>query len=89
MDLVTSLRVDRVRQAILNLPKTPRKRIYWIVYNHDMIKYTEDMIAEIKGEEYLEKYITVVAKNDPSKDRTTGSIYFDPGLLDLLGNGNA
>lgn len=89
MDLVMSLRVGKVRQAITSLPKTPRKRIFWVVYNHDMIKYTEDMIAGIKGREYLEKYVTVVAKNDPSKDRTTGSIYFDPGLLDLLGNGNA
>lgn len=89
MDTVTSQRIGKVHQAILNLPKTPRKRIYWIVYNHDMIKYTEDMIAEIKGEEYLKKYVTVVAKSDLSKDRTTGSVYFDPGLLDLLGNGNA
>lgn len=89
MDTVTATRIGKVHQAITNLPANPRKRIFWIVYNRDMIKYTEDMIVDIKGREYLEKYVTVVSKNDPSNDRTKGSIYFDPGLLDLLGNGNA
>jgi hypothetical protein len=89
MDTVTSQRIGKVLQAINSLPNNPRKHIYWIVYNHDMIKYTEDMIAEIKGKEYLSNHVTVVAKTDPSKDRTKGSVYFDPGLLDLLGNGNA
>lgn len=89
MDTVTSQRIGKVYQAITSLPNTPRKRIFWVVYNHDMIKYTEDMIVEIKGRDYLEKYVTVVAKSDPSQDRTRGSVYFDPGLLDLLGNGNA
>lgn len=89
MDTVTATRIGKVHQAITNLPEHPRKRIFWIVYNHDMIKYTEDMIVEIKGQEYLDNYVSVVARTDPTKDRTKGSIYFDPGLLDLLGNGNA
>lgn len=72
--------------AIRGLPDSPKKHIYWIVYNKDMIKYTEALIEQIRGKEYMTN-ITVVAKSDPSRDRTTGSIYFDPTLMDLLGNG--
>jgi hypothetical protein len=75
-------------QAISHLPDNPRKRIYWIVYNSDMIKYVETLIKEIKGQEYLDNNVTVVSKSDPSHDRAKGTIYFDPSLLDLLGNGN-
>jgi len=72
--------------AIRGLPNNPSKHIYWIVYNRDMVKYTEDLIEQIKGPEYM-SHITVVAKSDPSKDRTKGAIYFDPTLMDLIGNG--
>lgn len=89
MDTVTATRISKVERAINSLPATPSKRIFWIVYNHDMIEYTRNMIEELRGKEYLDNYVTVVSKDDPSKERTTGSVYFDPGLLDLLGNGNA
>lgn len=89
MDLVTTQRISKVQQAISSLPDNPDKRIFWVVYNSDMVKYTEDLIASIKGSDYLTKHVTVVAKSDPSKDRTKGTLYFDPGLMDLLGNGNA
>lgn len=72
--------------AIRCLPDDPKKHIYWIVYNKDMVKYTETLIEQIRGKEYMTN-ITVVSKNDLSKDRTTGSIYFDPNLMDLIGNG--
>jgi len=72
--------------AIRNLPESPDKHIFWIVYNRDMIKYVEDLIKDIRGKEYLSN-ITVVAKSDPCKDRTSGSVYFDPTLMDLIGNG--
>lgn len=72
--------------AIRCLPDDPAKHIYWIVYNTDMIKYTEALIEQIKGREYMQN-VTVVSKSDPSKERTTGSVYFDPTLMDLLGNG--
>lgn len=78
--------MGRQEQAIDCLPDSPHKHIYWIVYNDDMIKYTQGLIEQIKGKEYMTN-ITVVSKGDPSKDRTNGSIYFDPTLLDLIGNG--
>lgn len=74
--------------CIRSLPTSPDKQIYWIVYNEDMVTRTEDLIKEIRGKEYFDKYITVVSKSNPSKERTTGIVYFDPSLLDLLGNGN-
>ena len=74
--------------AISHLPDNPRKHIYWIVYNSDMIEYVENMIKEIKGEKYLSKNVTVVSKSDSSHNRVNGTVYFDPALLDLIGNGN-
>lgn len=78
--------MGKQEHAILSLPANPDKHIFWIVYNRDMIQHVVDLISELRGKEYL-KHITVVAKGDPSKDRTSGSIYFDPTLFDLIGNG--
>lgn len=74
--------------AIKALPKNPIKHIFWIVYNTDMIKTTEDTIRSVWGSGYLKEHVSVVAKSDPSKDRSNGIVYFDPLLMDLLGNGN-
>lgn len=79
-------RMGKQEMAIRSLPEVPSKHIYWIVYNKDMIKYTEDLIKQIRGDSYM-KYVTVVAKNGPTKDRVKGSVYFDPTLMDLMGNG--
>lgn len=81
-----NLRRGKVVAAIRSLPDNPTKPIYWIVYNSDMIAYTQNLIREIKGPEYL-NMITVVAKNENTKQREKGQIYFDPSLYDLLGNG--
>jgi hypothetical protein len=78
-----------INNAISSLPSNPSKHIFWIVYNDDMVSYAEKRIKFIKGKDYFDKYVTVVAKNDPSKDRSQGTVYFDPALLDLLGNGYA
>jgi hypothetical protein len=79
--------MSKSSRAIAALPEVPNKHIYWIVYNQDMVKGVETLIANIKGPDYM-KYITVVAKSDPTRDRSNGLVYFDPSLLDLLGNGN-
>jgi hypothetical protein len=79
-------RVGKQVNAIRSLPDVPKKHIYWIVYNKDMVKYTEALIEQIKGKEYMTN-ITVVSKGDSSRDRVNGSIYFDPTLMDLIGNG--
>lgn len=81
------MRSGKTHAAILSLPAAPSKHIYWIVYNQDMINYTRNLIAELRGEEYL-KHITVVAKGDSTKDRSKGIVYFDPLLYSHLGNGN-
>lgn len=81
--------VGKTFRSIKSLPESPSRRIYWIVYNQDMVPYTENLIKEIRGEEYFRKYVTVVAKNDPSKERAKGIVYFDPLLYYHLGNGNA
>lgn len=83
-----NLRLGKVAAAIRSLPDNPTKPIYWIVYNSDMIAYTQNLIREIKGQDYLGN-VTVVAKSESTRARELGHIYFDPGLYDLLGNGNA
>lgn len=79
-------RTSKQEAAIRSLSANPNKHIYWIVYDRDMIKYTEALIEQIKGKEYMTN-ITVVAKGDPTRDRNDGTIYFDPTLMDLLSNG--
>lgn len=71
--------------AIKRLPDNPDKRIIWIVYNEDMVPWTENLFLKIKGPEYL-KNVKVVSRDRSSK--YVGHIYFDPVLYDLLGNGN-
>ena len=78
--------MGKQEQAIQCLPEHPAKHIYWVVYNQDMVSYVENLIETIKGPEYMSN-ITVVAKGDPGKDRYTGLLYFDPTLMDLIGNG--
>lgn len=86
MQVISSRRTGKQQHAILSLPKNPSKHIYWVVYNQDMIEYTVNLIRELRGEEYM-KHVTVVAKGDPSGERSNGWLYFDPTLMDLLGNG--
>lgn len=73
-------------QAILGLPANPTKHIFWIVYNQDMVEYTTSLIERLRGKEFS-SHVTVVAKADPSKERTKGHVYFDPALMELIGNG--
>lgn len=82
------LKCGKTIQAINSLPDNPVKKIYWIVYNEDMVKYTQDLIIQVKGEEYFHKYVRVVPKGDSSKRRSKGTVYFDPNLMDLISNGS-
>ena len=78
--------MNRQHRAIASLPNSPKSRILWIVYNDDMVDYTKAMIQEIKGEAYM-KHIKVVSRDHSSKE--PGTVYFDPMLLEHIGNGNA
>lgn len=71
--------------AIERLPENPDRKIYWVVYNKDMIKYTENLIAEIRGKDYLKQHVKVVSLE--KKQGANNSIYLDPMLLDHIGNG--
>lgn len=71
--------------AIERLPENPDRKIHWVVYNKDMIKYTENLIAEIRGKDYLKNHVKVVSLE--KKQGANNSIYLDPMLLDHIGNG--
>lgn len=76
----------KVYTAISNLPDVPTDHIYWVAYNEDMIKYIENEIIYIKGEEYLRKYVTVVTQ-DKLPIGQGSKIYFDKSLHALRGLG--
>lgn len=78
--------MGKLEASIRILPDNPSKHIYWIVYNSDMIDMAVEAIKRVKGEAYLE-HVTVVARSAPVKQRDNGYVYFDPYLLDLIGNG--
>lgn len=77
--------MNRQHKAISSLPDCPKSNILWIVYNDDMVDYTRAMIEEIKGKDYM-KFVKVVSRLNSSRE--SGSVYFDPMLLDHIGNGN-
>lgn len=76
---------NKYHNIIRNLPENPQKPILWVVYNEDMVEYAQNLIAEIKGKEYM-KHIRVVSKNQTSKQ--VGTVYFDPMLMDHISNGS-
>lgn len=71
--------------ALINsLPKNPSTNIVWIVYDENMVAYIQDMISDIKGKDYLQ-FVKVVPRSSSSK--FNGKVYFDPFLMDSIGNG--
>lgn len=85
--MVNNASIENIR----NLPDNPTKRIVWVVYNANMISMTESTIISIKGQEYFDKYVTVVASQqgriDIEEQDVGAHIYFDPHLHSLIGNG--
>lgn len=77
--------MNKQTRAIARLPDNPTSSMVWIVYNEDMVAYTQQIIEEVKGKDYL-KHIKVVSRDHSSKEQ--GRVYFDPMLLDHIGNGN-
>jgi hypothetical protein len=71
----------KVMKAIFSLPEEP---ITWVCYNNDMIGYYENLIREVKGSEFFDKYVKVISI---SGEKNNSKLYFDPTLHDLMGNG--
>ena len=79
-----SRRFGKQLKLVQSLPKHPNKNIVWIVYNEDLVEQAENLIRTVHGNEYMD-HVRVVPRSRSSK--YNGSIYFDPYLYDLLGNG--
>lgn len=78
--------MDIVDIIVERLPDQPEEPVTWVVYNEDHVDKTRELINSIKGEDYCDKYCNVVSRQqlgsyDPK------SIYYDPRLLDHIGNG--
>ncbi len=71
--------------AVANLPDSPKEPIVWIVYNEDHVEKTKELIDNIKGMGYCEKYCEVLPRQSVKKP--TKPLYYDPRLLDHIGNG--
>lgn len=78
--------MDIIDTVIERLPEAPDEKITWVVYNDDHVSKTVDLINEIKGAGYCEKYCNVVSRQSMGR-LDAKSIYYDPRLLDHLGNG--
>lgn len=72
--------------TIEKFPADPESNIVYYVYEKNMVEATESLIAEIHGQEYLDKYVSVVAISDGLPEALKGiylnantlSTYFDP-----------
>lgn len=51
-------------KTIEKFPSDPKAQIIYYVYEKNMVKATESLIAEIHGQDYLDKYVTVSAIGD-------------------------
>ena len=77
-------------KAIMQLPAD--KKCLWMCYNDDQKVHYERLIREVRGSEYFDKYVTLLATED---GRWTGytarynseHVYFAPELQRLRGNG--
>lgn len=73
--------MSKTDQIINNLPN---KQLTWVCYNESMIPYYEALIKELRGEDFFNQYVTVIADGHPALGSNT---YFDPTLYELRGNG--
>lgn len=73
-------------EMIARLPDAPEAPVTWVVYNDDHIDKTKEHIDSIKGEGYTAAHCNVVSRQSLNRE-TPGSIYYDPRLMDHIGNG--
>jgi len=78
--------MDIVETVIERLPATPSEPITWVVYNDDHVAKTQELIDSIKGEGYTASYCNVVSRQSLNRE-APGTIYYDPRLMDHIGNG--
>lgn len=76
--------MDRIARRVKMVQDLPEEPITWVCYNKEMIPYYVQLIKEVRGEQYFNKYVTVVADGRP--DILTNT-YFDDTLYELKGNG--
>lgn len=74
-------RTGKVRGHIMRLPN---EQVTWVCYNDDMIPYYETLIKELRGVDYYEQYVTVIASGQALNGSNT---FLDPSLYELRGNG--
>lgn len=68
------------------IQRLPEEEVTWVVYNANMIQYAESLIILNRGIEFFQKYVNVISCDDPEVI-VRGSLYLDPSLYDLKGNG--
>lgn len=78
---------ERSIEAIEKFPADPQAKIVYVVYNRDMVRATESLIAEVHGKQYRDEHVRVVPMGNNLSFAEPCSIYFDPALHDYKGNG--
>lgn len=67
----------------------PNRKCMLICYNEDMIEYYERMIKELRGTDYFNDNVNVVAQDVHTQQHYYGpnDVWFAPDLHKLRGNG--
>ena len=65
-------------ELIRKLPDYPDQPILFVVYNDDMVDDAEFYIATLRGQDYLDKHVTVVPLNTKVDDVRKYAVYIDP-----------
>lgn len=73
---------EKTAEMIRNLPE---QELTWVVYNANMISYAQMLIIQYRGLEFFDNYVKVVSRD--RADGAKGTLYFDPSMFLLMGNG--
>lgn len=78
-------------ELIKKFPADPDSPILFFVYNKEMVSEAEFLISVIHGQEYLDKYVTVLPIGTDEarlkQNSNNVSIYIDPTVFSMRTNG--
>ena len=65
-------------ELIKNFPKEPKNKIYYVVYNEEMIPEAKFLIEIIWGKEYLDDNVEVISSTKQGNKYDINNLYIDP-----------
>lgn len=75
-------------EMIRKFPETPRRPILFVVYNQDMVEDARELIATVRGANYLDDHITVVPLQTKVDNHMKYDVYIDPTVYKYMHSWN-